>query len=102
MWIELGIPRPGAVHPEIKTWINTDHIVRIEFMQNGDASVITTKPGGSDKTMFRGDDAQRIKLTMEHIKWLQTQGGEIQPVLDHEKVTEPKKDKKSKKVITAA
>lgn len=93
MWIELGKERPGGVpqnNPQI--WVNTDHIVRVEFMQEGSvltATVTSTKPGGSDRTIFKGDDAQRLLLTLkEERAW--------QPLLDYEK-PEPKVVKKSNK-----
>lgn len=72
MWIELGIARPG---PNVQdkpqnVWINTDHIVRVEFMQDSGqpltATVTTTKPGGSDRSVYKGDDAERIKLALKH------------------------------------
>lgn len=85
MWVELGIPRPNvAVHDvgvPIRTFINTDHIVRVEFSieNNVDvATVITVKPGGSDKSIYRGDDAKRLKLVMENQKQI------WQPLLDYE------------------
>jgi hypothetical protein len=68
MWIELGIERPGNTQPsQNRIWINTDHVVRVEFIQEGNinvATVTTTKPGGSDRTIFRGDDAERLKLAL--------------------------------------
>jgi hypothetical protein len=71
MWIELGIVRPGSTSQEKppNIWINTDHIVRVEFVQDSNkpltATVITTKPGGSDRSVFTGDDAERIKLSLQ-------------------------------------
>lgn len=88
MWVELGKERPGGVpqnNPRI--WINMDHIVRVEFTQEGPvltASVISTKPGGSDKSVFRGDDAERLRLVMAKIALTQITGG-WQPTLDYEK-----------------
>ena len=95
MWLELGKERPGGVpqnNPRI--WINMDHIVRVEFTQEGPslvASVISTKPGGSDKSVFRGDDAERLRLVMNHLRneqiWI--------PNLDYETpVPENKANKK--------
>lgn len=64
MWIELGIARPGSNSNDIQNvWINTDHIVRVEFTQDT-ATVISTKPGGSDRSIYKGDDAQRIRLAL--------------------------------------
>jgi hypothetical protein len=86
MWIKLGVERPGVVSqvPSKLTWINTDHIVRVEFEQSGNetvATVTSTKPGGSDRTIFKGDDAERLRLTLEHIKqsdWEPLLGYEIE------------------------
>lgn len=82
MWIELGIPRPGVVPATAnRVWVNTDHIVRAEFLMEGDnltVTVVSTKPGGSDRTVFSGDDAKRIKLTLER------EGCGWQPLLDYE------------------
>ena len=66
MWIELGKKRPGESQDEPIIWINTDHIVRVEFMQENQltATVTSTKPGGSDRTIFRGDDAERLRLLL--------------------------------------
>ena len=68
MWLELGKERPGGVpqnNPRI--WVNTDHMVRVEFTQEGPkftAIVISTKPGGSDRSVFAGDDAERLRLAL--------------------------------------
>lgn len=83
MWIELGIPRPG-VAPAVSSnriWVNTEHIVRAEFLAEGDnltVTVVSTKPGGSDRTVFQGDDAKRLKLALE------LERGHWQPLLDYE------------------
>jgi len=81
MWLELGKERPGGVpqnNPRI--WVNTDHIVRVEFTQEGPmltATVISTKPGGSDRTIFKGDDAERLRLALNvECNW--------KPLLDYE------------------
>ena len=89
MWLELGKQRPGVVlqDPQPIIWINTDHIVRVEFIEEGalTATVTSTKPGGSDRTIFRGDDAERLRRALNKIcDW--------QPLLDHE-LPEPKKSK---------
>ena len=70
MWIELGIPRPGNIPApsSSRIWVNTDHIVRAEFLTEGSkltATVITTKPGGSDRSIFNGDDAERLRLALD-------------------------------------
>lgn len=70
MWIELGIPKLPDVSQN-RVWINTDNIVRIEFTKEGSinqAKVITVKPGGSDTTLFLGDDADRIREAMEKLR----------------------------------
>jgi len=94
MWLELGKERPGGVpqnNPRI--WVNTDHIVRVEFIQEGavlTATVISTKPGGSDRTIFKGDDAERLRLALNMERsW--------QPLLDYEKPAEPEKAVKKPK-----
>lgn len=92
MWIELGIPRPGTVqNPVQRTWVNLDHVARVEFLQEGGkltATVITTKPGGSDRSIFQGDDAERLKLALsESQQW--------RPLLDFE--VPPPEEKKKKK-----
>jgi len=105
MWLELGKERPGGVpqnNPRI--WVNTDHIVRVEFIQEGavlTATVISTKPGGSDRTIFKGDDAERLRLTLN----MERSRPGWQPLLDYEMPAEPdlfqkavqKADKKPKK-----
>lgn len=82
MWIELGVIRPGVVLPQsTRTWVNTDHIVRVEFLTEGNkltATVTSTKPGGSDRTIFQGDDAERLRLAMN------LERGPWQPYLDFE------------------
>jgi len=84
MWIELGKERPnGFVINKNRTWINTDTIVRVEFLEENNvltATVVTTKPGGSDRTLYRGDDASRIKIALEHIR----NSDNWQPLLDYE------------------
>jgi len=70
MWIELGIPRPGTipVASSSRIWVNTDHIVRAEFLSEGDkltVTVVSTKPGGSDRTVFQGDDAERLRMALD-------------------------------------
>jgi hypothetical protein len=86
MWLELGKERPGGVpqnNPRI--WVNTDHIVRVEFIGEGAvlaATVISTKPGGSDRTIFKGDDATRLLMALKEERlW--------QPLLDYEMPAEP-------------
>ena len=81
MWIELGIERTVNTQPsQNRIWINTDHVVRVEFIQEGNinvATVTTTKPGGSDRTILRGDDAERLKLALINERtW--------KPLLDYE------------------
>jgi hypothetical protein len=81
MWLELGKERPGGVpqnNPRI--WVNMDHIVRVEFLPDGSAVVISTKPGGSDRSIFRGDDAERLKLVLNHLS-----GKDWVPTLDYER-----------------
>lgn len=81
MWLELGKERPGGVpqnNPRI--WVNMDHIVRVEFLPDGSAAVISTKPGGSDRSIFRGDDVERLKLVLNHLR-----GQEWVPTLDYER-----------------
>jgi len=96
MWLELGKERPGGVpqnNPRI--WINMDHIVRVEFTQEGPvltASVISTKPGGSDKSVFRGDDAERLRLVMNHLQSAQI----WRPNLDYETPVPEKSTTKKK------
>ena len=81
MWLELGKERPGSVpQNNPRTWVNTDHIVRVEFIVEGAAlaaTVISTKPGGSDRTIFKGDDATRLLMALKEERlW--------QPLLDYE------------------
>lgn len=69
MWLELVYPKPGSnqinsstVHSSI--WINFEHVVRVEFLQESNilvATVITTKPGGSDRSVYKGEDAEVIR-----------------------------------------
>lgn len=51
MWIELSTDAEMG-----SMWVNTDHIVRIEFLKDDKekATIITTKPGGSDRTVVTG------------------------------------------------
>jgi hypothetical protein len=55
--------------------------VRAEFLTEGDklsVTVVSTKPGGSDRTVFQGDDAQRLHLALQMERsW--------QPLLDFER-----------------
>lgn len=74
MWIELGIPRPDVVETTVaRTWINTDHIFRVDFVtenKNTTATVISIKPGGCDRSIFQGDDADRLlSLLKENRRW---------------------------------
>lgn len=83
MWIELGIPRPGTAPAasSSRIWVNTDHIVRAEFLTEGDkltVTVVSTKPGGSDRTIFQGDDAERLRLALHSER-------QWQPYLDYER-----------------
>lgn len=99
MWIELGIPRPGVNFgkegPPPRIWMNTDHLVRAEFTQENGilvANVITTKPGGSDRTILKGYDAERLRLALNmEVTW--------KPLLDFEKEQQEQAelDKKKKK-----
>ena len=65
MWLELGIPKDNTPSNDIppRIWLNMEHVVRIEFIESTKltARVITTKPGGSDLTIFYGDDAETIR-----------------------------------------
>ena len=82
MWLELGKERPGSVSQDAQPiiWINTDHIVRVEFIQEGavlTATVTSTKPGGSDRTVFKRDDAERLRIALNKCR-------DWQPLLDYE------------------
>ena len=75
MWLELG-----------NIWLNTDHLVRVEFVTTNNAltaTLITTKPGGSDRTFMTGEDAQKLKTFFEDTKKPQIQfvGGGTDGVL---------------------
>lgn len=95
MWVELGMPKPGVtVHPLQTTWINTDHIARVEFLEeNGriSATVTTTKPGGSDRSMYQGEDAEKLReaLRIER-EQRERHGGHPTGVLKPEKAVKKK------------
>jgi hypothetical protein len=58
MWLKLST-----------CYLNMNHIVRVEFNQdiNRDSvTLISTKPGGSDRTILIDDDAKAIKIWLEH------------------------------------
>ena len=65
-WLELGIEKPGItpVDPKTNIWINMDQVVRVEFTKESNvlvATVITVKPGGSDRSIYKGEDAEIIR-----------------------------------------
>ena len=78
MWVELGKPRPGVnvnlagTNPNERTWINTDYIVSVKFNFNNNkaifAEIVSTKPGGCDRTVLKDDDAERIHLALQEVK----------------------------------
>lgn len=58
MWIKLS-----------SFYLNMDHIVRVEFLQDSNRETVTlisTKPGGSDRTILYDEDAKIIKNWLEH------------------------------------
>jgi hypothetical protein len=73
MWLELGVPKtdnvPSADTPP-RVWLNMEHVVRVEITESGrlTARVITTKPGGSDLTIFYDEDAKTIKEFLNDTK----------------------------------
>lgn len=72
MWLELGVDKPGVINAEPKTniWINMDQVVRVEFSKESNiltATVITVKPGGSDRSLYKGDDAEIIQNYLKNI-----------------------------------
>lgn len=57
MWLELSVG-----------WINTEHLVRVEFATEESklkATLITVKPGGSDRTFVYEDDARKLQAMLE-------------------------------------
>ena len=78
MWIELGKRRPdgnvnlAGTNPNERTWINTDYIVNVKFnFNNGkaiSAEIVSTKPGGCDRTVLSNDDAERVHLALRELK----------------------------------
>lgn len=57
MWLELS-----------NAWINTDHLVRVEFVTEESqlkATLTTIKPGGSDRTFVYDDDARKLQTMLE-------------------------------------
>jgi len=67
MWLELS-----------EAWINTDHLVRVEFTNKGlqqeavqpcwlKATLITIKPGGSDRTFVYNDDASKLQTAINQL-----------------------------------
>jgi|APGre2960657404_1045060.scaffolds.fasta_scaffold00049_10 hypothetical protein len=53
MWLKLST-----------SWLNMSNIVRVEFIEEKTsrlATVISVKPGGSDKTVYGSDDALLIE-----------------------------------------
>ena len=71
MWVELGIPKLGTnlAAPNTRTWVNTNYIVssKFDFVAGKVVSVevVSTKPGGCDRTIFKDDDAERLYLVLE-------------------------------------
>jgi hypothetical protein len=66
-WLEIG-----------NQWFNLEHVVRVEFSGEEkpnlaskvasvpfQATIITVKPGGSDRTLLQGDDARKIKAILK-------------------------------------
>ena len=78
MWVEVGRPRPGGninlagTNPNERTWINTDYIVSVKFNFNNCkaifAEIVSTKPGGCDRTVLKDDDAERIHLALREVR----------------------------------
>lgn len=72
MWIELGIEKPGPFPAKKeRMWFNTDHIVRVEFTEENNvlvATVTSVKPGGSDRTILRAEDAERMRVALNKMK----------------------------------
>ena len=57
MWLELR-----------DAWINTEHLVRVDFTTDEGrfkATLITVKPGGSDRSFLYDDDASKLKAVLE-------------------------------------
>lgn len=78
MWVELGKPRSGmnvnlaGTNPNERSWINTDYIVSVKFNFNNSkaisAEVVSTKPGGCDRTFLKDDDAERVHLALCEVR----------------------------------
>lgn len=50
-------------------YLNMNHIVRVELTQDANrdsVTLISTKPGGSDRTILFDEDARIIKSWLEH------------------------------------
>lgn len=82
MFVRIGIPRPDQTGAsKDRAFINLDHIVRAEFTydpkNNPTVTIVTVKPGGSDRTIYHGDDALRILQALET--------REMNTMLEHEK-----------------
>lgn len=82
MFIKLGIPRPNETNASTaRAFINLDHIVTAEFSYDSKniptATIVTVKPGGSDRRIYNGDDALRILQAIET--------KELRTMLDHER-----------------
>jgi hypothetical protein len=62
MWLEIG-----------NSWHNLDQIVRVDFVvpsqphQQLTATMFSVKPGGSDRHILVGDEAKKLKETLENI-----------------------------------
>lgn len=82
MFVKLGIPRPNETNPaRTRAYLNLDHIVTAEFDYDNynvlNATIFTVKPGGSDRRVYKGDDAFRILQAIET--------KELRTMLDHER-----------------
>ena len=57
MWLKLS-----------SFYLNMDHIVRVELVQDSNRETVTlisTKPGGSDRTILHDQDAKIIKAWLD-------------------------------------
>lgn len=83
MFVELGIPRPGSNDTtQNRVWYNISQIVRVDVVYDKNkvtATVISVKPGGSDRSIFENDDALRIIEAIKQNK-LNTQLSHEMPV----------------------
>lgn len=80
-WLQIG-----------SQWFNMDHVVRVEFagvefpnlaskvaVAPFQATVISVKPGGSDRTLLQGDDARTLKAYLQQTQPESVDGPPAQP-----------------------